>query len=157
MRALYFEINGQTLRKIDNFSGIIKGSKQYLKCHFAVKDPEWTGMGIVAVFENNDGSYAVAVQKDGSCMVPDEVTDGSYFKVSVVGVSGKNKNITTENITKIQNEGSSERQKISQKGTEMIADLKRKLYFTDESSGKTYVGELKIINGKPSLEYKESV
>lgn len=67
------------------------------------------------------------------------------------------KNITTENITKIQNEGSSERQKISQKGTEMIADLKRKLYFTDESSGKTYVGELKIINGKPSLEYKESV
>lgn len=67
------------------------------------------------------------------------------------------KNITTENITKIQNEGVSERQKISQKGTEMIADLKRKLYFTDESSGKTYVGELKIINGKPSLEYKESV
>ena len=65
--------------------------------------------------------------------------------------------ITTENITKIQNEGVSERQKISQKGTEMIADLKRKLYFTDESSGKTYVGELKIINGKPSLEYKESV
>lgn len=51
MRTLYFEINGQTLRKIDNFSGIIKGSKQYLKCHFAVKDPEWTGMGIVAVFE----------------------------------------------------------------------------------------------------------
>lgn len=34
MRTLYFEINGQTLRKIDNFSGIIKGSKQYLKCHF---------------------------------------------------------------------------------------------------------------------------
>lgn len=95
MRTLHFEINGQTLRKIDNFSGIIKGSKQYLKCHFAVKDPEWTGMGIVAVFENNDGSYAVAVQKDGSCMVPDEVTDDSYFKVSVVGVSGKNKKITT--------------------------------------------------------------
>ena len=28
-------------------------------------------------------------------MVPDEVTYGSYFKVSVVGVSGKNKKITT--------------------------------------------------------------
>lgn len=95
MRTLYFEIDGQTLRKIDNFSGIIKGSKQYLKCHFAVKDSEWTGMGIVAVFENSDGTYAVAVQKDGSCTVPDEITDGSYFKVSVVGVSGKNKKITT--------------------------------------------------------------
>lgn len=94
MRILYFEINGQTLRKIDNFSGIIKGSKQYLKCHFAVKDSEWTGMGMVAVFENSYGSYAVAIQKDGSCMVPDEVTDGSYFKVSVVGVS-KSKKITT--------------------------------------------------------------
>lgn len=44
MRTLYFEINGQTLRKIDNFSGIIKGSKQYLKCHFTVKDPEWIGI-----------------------------------------------------------------------------------------------------------------
>ncbi len=84
MRTLYFEINGQTLRKIDNFSGIIKGSKQYLKCHFTVKDPEWIGIGMVAVFENGDGTYAVAVQKDGS-----------YFKVSVVGVSGRNKKITT--------------------------------------------------------------
>lgn len=54
MRTLYFEINGQTLRKIDNFSGIIKGSKQYLKCHFTVKDPEWIGIGMVAVFENGD-------------------------------------------------------------------------------------------------------
>lgn len=95
MRTLYFEINGQTLRKIDNFSGIIKGSKQYLKCHFTVKDPEWTGIGMVAVFENGDGTYAVAVKKDGSCMVPDEVTDGSYFKVSVVGVSRNDKRITT--------------------------------------------------------------
>lgn len=49
MRTLYFEINGQTLRKIDNFSGIIKGSKQYLKCHFTVKDPEWIGIGMVMV------------------------------------------------------------------------------------------------------------
>lgn len=95
MRTLYFEINGQTLRKIDNFSGIIKGSKQYLKCHFTVKDPEWIGIGMVAVFEHNGNEYAVVIQKDGSCMVPDEVTDGSYFKVSVVGVSGKNKKITT--------------------------------------------------------------
>lgn len=95
MRILYFEINGQTLRKIDNFSGIIKGSKQYLKCHFTVKDPEWIGIGMVAVFENGNGTYAVAVQKDGSCMVPDEITDGSYFKVSVVGVSRNDKRITT--------------------------------------------------------------
>ena len=55
-------------------------------------------------------------------------------------------NITTENIIKIQNERSVRTsRKFLRKGTEMIADLKRKLYFTDESSGKTYVGELKII------------
>lgn len=91
------------------------------------------------------------LESDVSKHIQESITNA---KKSVMNYA---ENITTENITKIQNEGASERQKISQKGTEMIADLKRKLYFTDESSGKTYVGELKIINGKPSLEYEESV
>ena len=43
-----YRFTDKELKKIDNFSGIIKGSKQYLKCHFAVKDSEWTGMGMVA-------------------------------------------------------------------------------------------------------------
>lgn len=75
---------------------------------------------------------------------------------AVDSINQSAKNITIENITKIQNTGISECEKLNQKGNEMLADLKRKIYFTDETSGKTYVGELKIRNGKPLLEYEET-
>lgn len=95
MRDLNFEVDGQSLRKVGDFSGIIRGSKKYLRCVFSYKGIDWSNMRAIAVFEHNGNEYAVVIQKDGSCMVPDEVTDGSYFKVSVVDVSGKNKKITT--------------------------------------------------------------
>ena len=37
MRTLLFEVNGQSLSKVGDFSGIIRGSKQYLKCEFFEK------------------------------------------------------------------------------------------------------------------------
>lgn len=81
----------------------------------------------------------------------------NYAKNEVVdSINQSAKNITSENITKIQNAGTSEREQLTQKGNEMIANLKRKIYFADETSGKTYVGELKIRNGKPLLEYEET-
>ncbi len=95
MRTLLFEVNGQALSKVGDFSGIIRGSKQYLKCEFMRKSSDWFDVGMIAVFEQNSEKHAVAVQKNGTCMVPDEVTDGSYFKVSVVGVSGATRKITT--------------------------------------------------------------
>lgn len=95
MRTLLFEVNGQTLSKVGDFSGIIRGSKQYLKCQFSKKSSDWINIGMVAAFEYNGETHAVAVEKNGTCMVPDEVTDGSYFKISVIGVAGSNKKITT--------------------------------------------------------------
>lgn len=63
--------------------------------------------------------------------------------------------ITNTNMEKVKSQGNSECAKLEQKGNEMLSELKRKLYFSDETSGKTYIGELKIINGKPALEYEE--
>ena len=59
-------------------------------------------------------------------------------------------------VAHIQDKGNEECEKIRKKGYEMIAALKREIYFTDENTGKTYIGELKIINGKPALKYEES-
>lgn len=64
--------------------------------------------------------------------------------------------ITNTNMEKVKSQGKSECIKLEQKGNEMLSELKRKLCFSDETSGKTYIGELKIINGKPALEYEES-
>lgn len=95
MRNLNFEVDGQSLRKVGDFSGIIRGSKKYLRCVFSYKGTDWLNMRVIAVFEHDGNEYAVAVQNDGSSIVPDEVTDESYFKVSLVGVSRNDKRVTT--------------------------------------------------------------
>lgn len=95
MRDLNFEVDGQALRKVGDFSGIIRGSKKYLRCVFSYKGTDWSNMRAIAVFEYNGNEYAVAVQKDGTCVVPDEVTDESYFKVFLVGVTGNDRKIIT--------------------------------------------------------------
>ena len=47
------------------------------------------------MFENQGEPSAVMLERDNTCQVPNEVTDGTYFKVSIVGISGKDKKITT--------------------------------------------------------------
>lgn len=69
--------------------------------------------------------------------------------------NGLSAETTNSSIAKISKQGTDECEKIEQKGNAMISDLKRKLYFTDTSTDKEYVGEIKIVNGKPVLEYEE--
>lgn len=95
MRDLNFEVDGQSLRKVGDFSGIIRGTKNYLKCHFSFEDNDWFGLRKIAVFENQGEPSAVMLERDNTCQVPNEVTDGTYFKVSIVGISGKDKKIIT--------------------------------------------------------------
>ena len=94
MRTLNFNIENQSLKKNGDFSGIIRGSKQYLKCLFAFDGDTWNGLRKIAVFENLNGEYAVDLSRDSSCMVPDEVTDGRFFRVKIAGI-GKNTKIFT--------------------------------------------------------------
>ena len=94
MRTLNFNIENQKLKKDGDFSGIIRGSKQYLRCFFSFDGDTWNGLRKIAVFENLNGEHAVDLSRDGSCIVPDEVTDGSFFRVKMVGI-GKNTKIFT--------------------------------------------------------------
>ena len=85
MRTLNFEVIGQKLTKVGDFSNIIKGSKQYLRCEFSFSGTEWMKHKIVAIFEQDGNEYPVAVL-NSSCMVPDEVSNGAFFKMRLLGV-----------------------------------------------------------------------
>ena len=85
MRRLLFTVDGQSLRKAGDFSGITAGSRGYLCCHFGTADYDWLGAKKVAVF--NDKA-AVALDGSMECMVPDEVTDDRSFKVQLIGQRG---------------------------------------------------------------------
>lgn len=103
MRKLQFSINGQKLSKSGDMSHIVRGSKGYLLCSFIFDSEDWTGYKIAAVFEVQDEEYAVPVSSSGECLVPDEVTDSSYFKLRLVGK--KNDLMLTTNRVLISQEG----------------------------------------------------
>lgn len=91
MRKLMFVVNGQQLRKANDFSGIMAGSKGYLKCGLQLDDNDWRRARKVMVFNDQ---YAVAVNADYECRVPDEVTDAKSFKVQLIGQAGQTRMIT---------------------------------------------------------------
>lgn len=96
MRNLQFTVNGQRLSKDGDFSNIVKGTKGYLKCIFNFEGNDWIGYKVVAVFWNSKIEYAVPVLSN-SCMVPDEVTDYSNFKMKLIGARD-NCRITTNKV-----------------------------------------------------------
>lgn len=97
MRVLSIMVDGQTLSPINDLSGIVAGSKGYLKCQFTFKDSNWSSMKKIAVFDNGDKEEAVVLDKAGCCEVPDIITDKTFFRICLVGVN-KNKRIKTERL-----------------------------------------------------------
>lgn len=85
MRRLLFAVEGMTLRKEGDFSGITAGSKGYLCCHFGASESDWLKAKKVALFDEN---YPVAVNEAFECMVPSEVTAKKSFRVRLIGQNG---------------------------------------------------------------------
>lgn len=85
MRRLLFSVDGQSLRKEGDFTGIIAGSRDYLTCHFGLTASDWLRAKKVAVFNDK---YAVAVDEACECRVPNEVTDRKSFKLRLIGQNG---------------------------------------------------------------------
>ena len=103
MRTLEFNVDGQTLIKGNDFSGIIRGTKRYLKCSFKFLGSDWNRCKIAIVFKSGNKECAIALGNDRSCIVPDEVTDRTSFKLWAIGVRDGYK-ITTNKITVRQEE-----------------------------------------------------
>ena len=97
MRNLQFIVDGQTLAKNNDFSNIIRGTKNYLKCSFEFKGTDWSNCKIAVVFESKELECPVALDINRSCLVPEQMSDLPSFKVRLVGRKG-NYQITTNRL-----------------------------------------------------------
>ena len=99
MRVLDFKVNKQTISKHGDFSGLIAGTRGYLRARFAFSS-EWANSKRVAVFSCADGEFPVLL-KGNMCDVPDEAAACLSFKVRVVG-RHDNDTMTSSRVTVIQ-------------------------------------------------------
>lgn len=89
MRLLKFNVDAQHIQKDPNcdFSGIVAGSKDYLRAHFTFS-PEWQDCIIAASFWRGQKEYAVLLNNN-ECTIPAEALTGPTFRVSVLGQRGR--------------------------------------------------------------------
>lgn len=90
MRVLEFDVKRQRITKTKgcDFKHLVAGSVGYLKAkfHFSDEGNAWAGCAKAASFWKNDKEYAVLLDADNCCDIPEEVLDGRVFYVSVTGL-----------------------------------------------------------------------
>lgn len=98
MRTLSFSVKQQRLIKTSNFAHIVAGSKGYLRCSFDFSD-DWDGcIKVASFYDLDDCEYAVPIV-NSVCDVPDDVTDGLFIRVRVLGKRGDGFTIQTKTAT----------------------------------------------------------
>ena len=106
MRTLEFEVNGQRLtkKKDCDFSGIVAGTSGYLKAKFNFATDDWDGCKKAASFfvRNYDSleyeEYAVLLDEDTTCLIPEEALKMREIYVSLIGVKENYKITTTKAV-----------------------------------------------------------
>lgn len=105
MKDLEFIVSGQTLTASCDLSGLIRGSKNYLRAVIKFDDSDWMRCtGVVAAF-NNRGLWIYTPVNNGSCMIPDEVSDLRQLEFKLLGRTNTGGIITTNAIRIFQREG----------------------------------------------------
>lgn len=100
MRVIRFKAEGQRLYRSDGGGMPASGSRGYLRARFEL-GPGWDGMDLYARFFDMDGREHAAKLDGGECAVPDEVTGGRAWRVSLAGVDGA-RTATTNKVTVVQ-------------------------------------------------------
>lgn len=96
-----FKANGPRLSRVAPGGKPGAGSKGCLTASFDL-DERWAGMKVAARFFDQRGrEHAALIDGDSACKVPDEVTDGRLFKVSLKGV-GDGRIYNTNAVTVLQ-------------------------------------------------------
>ena len=83
-RILKFKVEGQTMQKDGDFSGLVRGSVGYLGAKFTFSD-EWKGCKIAASFWSDGKEHAVMLRQ-GMCEIPPEVLMHGRFYVQATGM-----------------------------------------------------------------------
>lgn len=84
---LEFEVTGQTLKRTDS-NEVVNKNYNFYRCRFTFnEDDDWFDLNKFAIFRDGWGTQYTAHIGKGStklcCMIPDEVLNGTYFKVSI--------------------------------------------------------------------------
>ena len=103
MRVLTYKVKGQQLIATGKHSGLIAGTKGYLKAQFEFDD-DWKDCVKVASFINGN-EHAVKLDENNTCLIPNEALTGSTFKVKVEGRRSDSYRIMTGSITERQKGG----------------------------------------------------
>lgn len=101
INILEFEVHNQILERIDS-QDVVNKNRDVYKCRFTFEeDSEWVNLNKFVIFEDGWGNSSTQhLGKSSnilSCLVPDKVLQGSYFKISVY--AGKGQLITTNNVS----------------------------------------------------------
>ena len=100
MRTLTLQADRQLLTKTGDFSGLVVGSKGYLRLQVNFDD-SWAGYKRRAVFTLEDGGAIAEPLNNNSCTVPDAAAACMTFKVQIVGTY-KDRTLNTNSVTIIQ-------------------------------------------------------
>lgn len=103
MRTLSYKIIGQRLIPVGDHTGLIAGTKGYLRAQFEF-DNDWDDCLKVASFYAYKEEYAELLNSENSCIIPQEALTESEFEVQLEGRS-KNYRILTNRITETQSGG----------------------------------------------------
>ena len=100
MRSLNFLVSGQKLEATGDFSDLVPGSCNNIRCEFDF-DAEWNDMVKVAEFRRINLPHAEcwpAIVKNNSCMIPKEVLSGKRWYINVIGQSRDGRRIPTGRV-----------------------------------------------------------
>ena len=105
MRVLDFIVKGQSLIKNPDcdFGNIVAGTRGYLSARFQFYGNEWNTCKKAASFYLEDREFAVLLDENNSCLIPNEVLVSDRFEVSLTGLNDGLLIKTTK--TKVKQEG----------------------------------------------------
>ena len=94
MKEYKLKLIGQNLTKVGTWEPLISGSKGYVKFKIDMDD-DWKGCtGRVMKFATAKAESYSPIYRDGSCDLPDDVSDYKKIILTAIGVSGDTKIIS---------------------------------------------------------------
>ena len=88
MRNLYFRVDGQELKTLEQYTGIMRGSHRYLNLMFEF-GREWANYKKVVQIKDADGNEYNAVITRNGVLLPKDVTGTSRLYITVYVSDGK--------------------------------------------------------------------
>ena len=97
MRNLYFRVDGQELKPLEQYTGIMRGSHRYLNLMFEFVR-EWANYKKVVSVKDVEGNEYNAVITRNGVLLPKNVTCTSRLYITVYGRKGES-TVKTNTVT----------------------------------------------------------